>query len=394
MIKMNCPHCGHQLRIRSKFAGRQGQCKHCEGVIDVPNTYAEAADEPDEGPANDVGTLSTKMADATALADLLADDDPQPVEPPPGLAEPPSPAPGDPEKSTKILARAESFKPLGCLYWLLVIFLTPAALIWGIVLPSGHPQKKLAIVVPIALMLASVVILLVVFVALPVLLLTTLEADGNNNSTGISEDGSIVITPAVVDMEVSPHQSVTLQTNSPSGMANDLSWRSSDPSIAKVISHSRSAMVYGMAPGTAIVTAENIMSGQQATATINVSPASAPAAVTASQLYSDSGLPRYPRLTMEIVDLSENELSGPLAQANPSELTTYAGHVREDFETVTRFFYEELEKRGWIIDDYGYGDTEDGETFIIGSKEGVGLEYNTSRAVTRTRVVITIGPLN
>jgi len=385
MIKMNCPHCGHQLRIRSKFAGKQGLCKHCEGVIDVPNTYADAPDESNEGPANDVGTLSTKMADATALADLMADDSPEPVA---------APVPLSSTKSTKILARSEAYKPLGCLYWFLAIFLTPAALIWGILLPSGHPQKKLAILVPVVLFVASVALVLVVFFALPIFLLATIDSGSASAATGVSEDGSIVVTPSVVDMEVSPYRTVTLQTNSPSGMANDLTWRSSDPSIAKVVGNSRSAMVYGMAPGTATVTAENIATGQQAVATINVSPASAPAAVSANQLYSDSGLPRYPRLTMEVVALSENELSGPLAQAKPSALTTYKGHVREDFETVTAFFYEELQNRGWTIDDYGYGDAENSETYILGSKDGVGIEYNTSRDVTRTRVVITIGPLN
>jgi len=36
MIELNCPHCGHQLRIDDKYAGQNGKCKACGKGITVP----------------------------------------------------------------------------------------------------------------------------------------------------------------------------------------------------------------------------------------------------------------------------------------------------------------------------------------------------------------------
>jgi len=36
MIEMNCPHCGHLLRIPDQYAGQKGGCKHCKGLFQVP----------------------------------------------------------------------------------------------------------------------------------------------------------------------------------------------------------------------------------------------------------------------------------------------------------------------------------------------------------------------
>jgi len=395
MIKMNCPHCGHQLRIRSKFAGKQGQCKHCQGLVDVPNTYAEASSPPDLEQAGDVGTLSTEsekakaaLAESTALADLMNDDLPSPVAPTLPMA--PDAMNPAAEKPTEIL-----YKPLGCLYWALAIFLTPAALIMGIMLPSGHPQKKLAITVPIVFFVVSLAALILVVVVLPLLLLSTFD---ENPAT--ANAGGFAITPSVVDMEVSPHSFVTLSTNNVGGMENDLTWQSSDASIAKVVSSPRSAMVYGMAPGTATVTAENIMTGEQAVATVNVTrpsarlPGDAPTAVVSELTYAQTRLPTFPTLTFNTTEHSDNELTGPLAEVDAATLTTFKGYVTIGYEEITAHFYEELRNRGWIIEDYGYGDEANSETYIIGAKDGNGIVYRTSKAASRTRVVITYGPLN
>lgn len=40
MIQMNCPHCGHHLRIEDHYAGQQGKCKHCQKKIQVPKKYS------------------------------------------------------------------------------------------------------------------------------------------------------------------------------------------------------------------------------------------------------------------------------------------------------------------------------------------------------------------
>lgn len=36
MIEMNCPSCGHQLRIDDKYQGQRGACAKCKAPIDVP----------------------------------------------------------------------------------------------------------------------------------------------------------------------------------------------------------------------------------------------------------------------------------------------------------------------------------------------------------------------
>jgi len=36
MVEMNCPHCGHLLRIDDRYRGQTGQCRNCKGTITVP----------------------------------------------------------------------------------------------------------------------------------------------------------------------------------------------------------------------------------------------------------------------------------------------------------------------------------------------------------------------
>jgi len=38
MFELECPKCGHTLRIRSEYLGKQGRCKHCQGVVNVEVT--------------------------------------------------------------------------------------------------------------------------------------------------------------------------------------------------------------------------------------------------------------------------------------------------------------------------------------------------------------------
>lgn len=43
MVEMNCPHCGHELRIDERHRGQRGVCKHCQGSIEVPSEPLELA---------------------------------------------------------------------------------------------------------------------------------------------------------------------------------------------------------------------------------------------------------------------------------------------------------------------------------------------------------------
>lgn len=411
MIEMECPHCGHQLRIRSKYAGKQGQCKHCQGFVDVPNTYAAEVEEEARRAAAELPTTPinrpAKPEKGTALADLMADGAPaaeSPIEKPPreestalddlkfddapGSVKPTVPMP--PEAIDSITGDDAPAKPpykrLGCLYWFLAIFVTPAALIWGILLPSGHPQKKMAIVVPIALIGVGVLLSVGFFVVLPLVLLSSYDA-----ADGQADVGGLTIDPPVVNMEVSPSDYVMLQTTNQNGMEHDLTWSSSDPSIAKVVGHPRSAMVYGMAPGTATVTAEVIMTGEQATATVVVSESAA--AESTGVAYAQTRLPSYAGLVFEEADHSENFLEGALADADPSELTTFVGYSAKEYETITNYFFQELQNRNWNVDAFGYGDAANNETYIIATNAGNGIVYRTSADGDRTKVVITYGPI-
>jgi hypothetical protein len=386
MIEINCPHCGHQLRIRAAYRGKHGKCKHCGGRVDVP-ADAESSDT--------LNTLPNELPkpigeESTALADLVADgENPNPTPPPAQPAEPELQFDAFPPP------RHQRHKPLGVLYWLLAIFLTPAALIWGIVLPSGHPQKRMAILVPIILIGAGFLlfVFLAVFVILPLGLITVLDFQGGDAVTD-ADSGGLVITPSAIEMEVSPHAYERLETNSEPGMENDLTWRSSDPSVVKVIGQPRSATIYGISPGTATITAENIVSGEQATATVQVVPATtqAPEPAPAPRLtYERTRLPEYPDMTFEITDESANELGGPLADADPSTLTTFEGYTPDYYEDVTAHFFQTLQDDGWEIADYGYADQDNGETYMFGEKEGFGFVYRTQSDGTGTQVVITYG---
>lgn len=310
MIEMNCPHCGHQLRVRSKYAGRQGQCRHCQGFVDVPNTYADILDEPERGPS-DVSTVSPQLAASTALADLMADDEPEPVAPT-------LPMPADAMASLLDEPPPQFYAPLGGYYWLLAVIVAPAALVRGFLLPNAHPQKKQAIIVPLVSLISVLFLLGIAIVVRPSIEWPTFRGDNRTDAT------------SAVPVATTP-------------------------------------------------------------------PAMLPEAITSStnagKAYAQTRLPSYPGLLFSVVDQSENELSGPLATAAPSALTTFEGYVEKDFESITLYFFQELQNRGWAISDYDYGDKTKGETYIIGSKDTIGIVYRTREVDARTRVVITHGPL-
>jgi len=36
MVKLDCPGCGHHLRIGNQFAGKEGKCRYCKTEFFVP----------------------------------------------------------------------------------------------------------------------------------------------------------------------------------------------------------------------------------------------------------------------------------------------------------------------------------------------------------------------
>ena len=122
MIEMKCPHCGHELRIADEYAGKRGGCKHCKGVFTVSMPGPPARDQ-QVRPALDA---LQAMPDAGAHR--------------PGPKAVPD----------------QAYKPLGALYWLAVVLVTPVALVWGLVLRKGHPQKGMAVLIPLALIVVGI----------------------------------------------------------------------------------------------------------------------------------------------------------------------------------------------------------------------------------------------
>ena len=189
-MEMKCPKCGHQLRIKDKYVGRRGACKYCKTPIDVPELSPEQAVPAVPPPL--------PKSESTALDDLG-------VEPVIPADAPVAPAP--PHAAPVVPLSVESHKPLGCLFWLCVVFLTPIALIWAFVLPRDHPQRRIAILVP-ALLLALSFVFVALAIAVPFLLLA-----GNYDEIIAELDQATVygIEPATVQMEVSPSDFIRLE---------------------------------------------------------------------------------------------------------------------------------------------------------------------------------------
>ena len=166
-IELKCPNCGHQLRISSRYAGKRGVCKHCKGDVDVPPASVQAVapirgeafapdDELvlDDAPAlRGLAAAGMSEADAKSLENLNIDDNWQP---PPPVSAPGSAVGGE--------------KRLGVIFWLVLAIFTPAALIWAILLPSGHSQKRMAVIASVLVFVVAPILIIGIFIVLPLAL--------------------------------------------------------------------------------------------------------------------------------------------------------------------------------------------------------------------------------
>jgi len=108
LIDMNCPHCGHALKIPVQYAGQKGVCKYCHKEITVP-----AGDAPAAAPSVGIPGVPPPAAPAWA-----------PAQPPPGPAAP-AWAPAQPPPGPAAPAWAPAQPPPG-----------PAAPAWAPAQPS------------------------------------------------------------------------------------------------------------------------------------------------------------------------------------------------------------------------------------------------------------------
>ena len=381
MITMNCPNCGHLLRIHRRYAGRQGKCKHCNAKVDVPATTPS---EPPPAPPSGSGL--------SAVADLQIDEDWQPPKMPEGGV-------------AGAGASIEEYKRLGCLYWGCVILLTPVALIWGLVLPKGHPQKKMAVLVPAILMAVSLLLVVILFAGLSMFFVSMRDLVEEAAVAPATSADQVTINPPTVEMPVSPSDHVRLEIMGRPEGETGFFWKSSDATIARVVGNEWSAMVYGMAPGTAVITAEGIMHGQQTTAEVTVVPAprqretaTAPphpgpgpgAARPAPTSSAATGIPQYPGLTLAQTS-PQRPNHGPLSEIDEGLLRTFEGVAADDYETVFEFYKTELPRAGWQVIQSGVMRAPEQRSSIQAYKGDDDLFFVGVPAQPGTHVTITVG---
>jgi len=135
MIEMECPYCGHQLRMHDKYAGRRGGCKYCRGIfvvapagtsnlqgtgVDVelirePSLTPDIPDWPDDLPSESQRTPLPERAEVYAASTIDR-----------GVVENPY--------------------ALGATFWLLTCLLPPVALVWATLFPAYHRGRRMALV--------------------------------------------------------------------------------------------------------------------------------------------------------------------------------------------------------------------------------------------------------
>lgn len=137
MIPYDCPHCEHHMELPDEFAGERATCTRCGIPFAVP-----------EGPAEDVNAsvwaeVYGQRTSGDTVSDVPASREARTAEPADG-----------PELPDWVNERLElSQQRLGPYFWTLAYFMPPAALLWALLLPIRHPQKKSAIVMPLVWMM-------------------------------------------------------------------------------------------------------------------------------------------------------------------------------------------------------------------------------------------------
>lgn len=305
MIEMPCPHCGHHLRIKEKYAGREGRCEKCNGPIRVPE--AGASSHPSE-PRLGMKAPPPPGGGSTALENLQVNDN---WEPPPAVA-------------GVETAASHQHSRVGCLYWLLVVFFTPGALIWGIVLPKDHPQKAAAIIIPIFIMvLVPVIALLIVGAGY----FATKQLAVESESGYASESGEQA-TPTATIADVTAEE---------------------------------------LTPTTPLPDAQE-------------------ASGAASADYAATGLPPYPGMEFTTAPHAENAMYPSLGVTDASVVSTFKGLTDGDYEAISTHFYEHLTANGWTIMNTGYGNPDNEEFFMYAQRGGERVGYATKAENGRVAV--------
>ncbi len=339
MIEINCPHCGFALRIKPKYAGREGKCAKCNGRLRVPDLEPAVETTPRE--ISVTPTPPGLAPVSTSLEDLQEDNLPPVVDRAPaatvaGIPKRDDDGPRPEFESTALddLDKVENWqdewegaesrepRPAGARltvwYWVLAVVAAPVALVWGLVLPRKHPKKMTAILAPIVILVAGGFLAFTVFAVV---------------GTAFHDDDSASAAASAVTPQVA----------------------------------SSGAVPAASEPGR---------------------PHQGAPAVQRVSVYEATGLPTYPGLTFRPVSPSENPAYVSLGVADPSTTQTFCAMTNVNNDEICKSFFQQFEAQNWTITDSGYREEAHATVFILGEKNGEKLAYCT--AVTREGLAVYI----
>lgn len=73
MIKMNCPSCGHSLRISDEYSGKRGKCKYCNEIFIVSGVQADPQYGEDEATQRERQRKEREVAKMAQAGQMLAE---------------------------------------------------------------------------------------------------------------------------------------------------------------------------------------------------------------------------------------------------------------------------------------------------------------------------------
>ena len=435
MIEMKCPHCGHQLRIADKYAGRKGGCKHCRGSFQVPHrdlSQSPVAVAPTKPMRVPIEPESTSLDSLRHRAPGPDEDLDSGLESRSSGAGPAGAFTGN-EQSREAM---ESVVGLGCFFWGLAFFFPPVAFFWALFGAKGHPHRLRGIGVPVAMMLFAAGALGVGFLLSPDTeqlaqfapapggpspdeeSYLTLEADLPPSETTAfttvveSDSTSTGAPPSEAAAFTAARETVSASAGSPWVFLQLRGTYTSQQSI----SLSRSSfgeMEYQetLEAGKLFRVEEAIFdaagakwyhinkAGPEGTwgeLWFNAAEVRADALSAVPPQWANQGplgdVPLYPG--MQLTALSELPWIYRFQDVNPDLMAGAEGTAQADAKTVEQFYKNELPNRGWFIEGFSSGVSDDfmfrGVTAMKGD---LGLNLKMFAQGAETKVVIVTGPL-
>ena len=71
MIHFQCEHCGHAVRVPTRYAGKKGRCPACKNIVDIPSQDTDAPAEPKSDTAAEELELTSPEENRFGDTDIL-----------------------------------------------------------------------------------------------------------------------------------------------------------------------------------------------------------------------------------------------------------------------------------------------------------------------------------